>query len=56
MRGNTQASVRPEPFDAACGGALDKLRRGALAQSHHVRPSTSLGTSGVGAGHDGALK
>jgi uncharacterized protein len=44
LRRNTK-SVRPEPFDAARGGAQDELRRGALAQPSDERPSTSLGTS-----------
>ena len=49
----SKESVRPEPFDAACGGAQDKLRpsgrsRGALARTHHTRPSTTLGTNESG--------
>jgi 2-oxoglutarate dehydrogenase E2 component (dihydrolipoamide succinyltransferase) len=40
--------IRPEPFDAAGGGAQNKLRRGAPAPSQRIRPSTSLGTSGDG--------
>jgi peptidoglycan hydrolase FlgJ len=42
---NFTPSARPEPFDAARGGAQDKLRRGALAQPVSQRPSTTLGTS-----------
>jgi 2-oxoglutarate dehydrogenase E2 component (dihydrolipoamide succinyltransferase) len=49
----SEDSARPEPFDAARGGAQDELRpygrsRGAPAQTHYERPSTSLGTSGNG--------
>jgi 2-oxoglutarate dehydrogenase E2 component (dihydrolipoamide succinyltransferase) len=42
---DTQDSARPEPIDAACGGAQDKLRRGAPVPPPETRPSTSLGTS-----------
>jgi propionyl-CoA carboxylase alpha chain len=34
--------VRPEPFDAACGGALDKLRRGDQPSEAEARVSASL--------------
>ncbi|MDB5690940.1 MAG: dihydrolipoamide succinyltransferase [Alphaproteobacteria bacterium] len=43
----TGESARPEPFDAAGGGAQDRLRRGTPAPGHQPRPSTSLGTNEI---------
>jgi 2-oxoglutarate dehydrogenase E2 component (dihydrolipoamide succinyltransferase) len=37
-----QPLIRPEPFDAAGGGAQNKLRRGAPAPSPKIRPSISV--------------
>jgi cytochrome c-type biogenesis protein CcmH len=39
--------VRPEPVDAACGVALNKLRRGALARSPKCAPRLRSGRTGL---------
>src|SRR3546814_6217831 len=42
-RGNEHSLVRPEPFDAACGVALDELRRGAFLRLRASAPRLRSG-------------